>query len=146
MFDEQSCGGRIPYPREEVVPGSGTLRLRALTPAVGVLAIEAAGVLDINAATGFADWLRARTVPGARTVVLDLSGLTFLSTHGVVALLEAGHRALMAGVRLVLVTGNRVVDHLLGLLDVADRFDYASSIAEVAAAERPFGAAAPGPA
>lgn len=146
MFDEQTCSGRIPSPREEVVPGGGTLRLRALNPAAGVLAIEAAGVLDINAATGFADWLRARTVPGARAVVLDLSGLTFLSTHGVVALLEAGHRSLMAGVRLVLVTGNRVVDHLLGLLDVADRFDYAGSIAEATAAERPTGAAAPDPA
>ena len=146
MFDEQTCSGRIPSPREEVVPGSGTLRLRALNPATGVLAIEAAGVLDINAATGFADWLRARTVPGARAVVLDLSGLTFLSTHGVVAMLEAGHRSLMAGVRLVLVTGNRVVDHLLGLLDVADRFDYAGSIAEAVLAERPSGAAAPDPA
>lgn len=146
MFDEQSSGGRIPSPREEVVPGSGTLRLRAQNPATGVLAIEADGVLDINAATGFADWLRTRTVPGSRTVVLDLSGLTFLSTHGVVALLEAGHRSLMAGVHLVLITGNRVVDQLLGLLDVADRFDYASSLAEVTAADRPCGAAAPDPA
>ncbi|MBE9375321.1 STAS domain-containing protein [Saccharopolyspora sp. HNM0983] len=146
MFDEQAADGRIPAPRAAIVPGGGTLRLRAHSPAPGVLAIEADGVLDINAATGFGEWLRARMVPGAQTVVLDLSGLTFLSTHGVVALLEAGHRSLMCGVRLVLVTGNRVVDQLLGLLDVADRFDYASDVAEFAVSERPSGAPAPGPA
>jgi anti-anti-sigma factor len=123
----------VPAPRTEQAPGGDrapgaeVLRLHSARPAPGVVVLEAAGVLDMNSATRFADAVRAH-LSAARTVVLDLSALSFLSTHGVVVLLEAGHRALMRRANLVLITRNRVVDRLLGLLDVADRFTYADTV------------------
>jgi anti-anti-sigma factor len=123
----------VPTPRTERptggdrTPGAEVLRLHSAHPAPGVVVLEAAGVLDINSATRFAEAVRAH-LSTARTAVLDLSALSFLSTHGVVVLLEAGHRALMRQANLVLITQNRVVDRLLGLLDVADRFTYADTV------------------
>ncbi|GAA0504118.1 hypothetical protein GCM10011581_45200 [Saccharopolyspora subtropica] len=121
----------IPRPRE-ADSATDLLRMRTYWPSNGVVVLETGGVLDMNTATRFAEAVRAAFASTARTVVLDLSRLSFVATDGVVVLLEAGHRALMRRVSLVLVSGNRAVDRLLHLLDVADRFTYAAT-AEAAA-------------
>ncbi|MGW5643548.1 STAS domain-containing protein [Saccharopolyspora sp. NPDC003752] len=123
----------IPAPRTERGTDDhapGVLRLRTTSPAPGVVVLETAGILDMNSATNFADAVRAHLSATNGTAVLDLSGLSFLSTHGAVVLLEAAHRALMRGVHLVLLSQNRVVDRLLEMLDVADRFTYATTVEE----------------
>ncbi|MBB5158439.1 STAS domain-containing protein [Saccharopolyspora phatthalungensis] len=123
----------VPAPRTELriedrTPGAEALRLNITRPVAGVVVIEAAGVLDMDSATRFAEVVRANLSTDTRTAVLDLSALSFLSTHGVVALLEAAHRALMRETDLLLVTQNRIVDRLLGMLDVASRFTYAATV------------------
>ncbi|PKW17042.1 STAS domain-containing protein [Saccharopolyspora spinosa] len=122
----------VPAPRtersaEDLAPKAEKLSLRTTRPAPGVIVIEAAGILDMNSATQFAEAVRAHLTAATRTAVLDLSGLSFLSTDGVVVLMEAGHRALMRQANLVLVSQNRIVDRLLGILDITDRFTYAST-------------------
>lgn len=125
----------IPVPR----PATGdVLHLSTRYPAEDVEVLRATGVVDIDGATAFAEALRGVLSGDARQVVLDLSGLSVLSTHGVVALLEAGHRALMRGIALVLVTGgNTAVDRMLHMLDVADRFHCADTVEAAVAPARP---------
>ncbi|MBA8823941.1 anti-anti-sigma factor [Saccharopolyspora lacisalsi] len=96
--------------------------------------LQAAGDLDSHAATRFAESMRTRFVQTANVVVLDLSRVTLLSTAAVVALLEARHRGLMGDTALRLLTGNRTVDRLLALLEVADQFAYTDSVETAAEA------------
>ncbi|MEV0704292.1 STAS domain-containing protein [Saccharopolyspora sp. NPDC050389] len=123
----------VPAPRTErgaEKNAPGALRLRTTSPAPGVVVLETAGILDMNSATHFAEALRTHLSAATGTAVLDLSGLSFLSTHGAVVLLEAAHRALMHRAHLVLISQNRIVDRLLEMLDVADRFTYATTVDE----------------
>lgn len=123
----------VPAPRterspEDLTPAAEKLSLRTTRPVPGVVVIEAAGILDMSSATQFAEAVRAHLTAGTRSAVLDLSGLSFLSTDGVVVLMEAAHRALMRQANLMLVSRNRIVDRLLGILDVTERFTYASTV------------------
>lgn len=111
--------------------GDRSLMLRTSRPGGQTVVIEVSGCLDSNTATRFAELMRNRLSSTAHTVVLDLSSLSFISTDGVVVLLEASHRALIRAVSLVLITGNEVVDRLLGVLDLADEFTYADTVEEV---------------
>ncbi|WP_081722479.1 STAS domain-containing protein [Saccharopolyspora rectivirgula] len=135
-MSQDEVGSQTPAPRTNAHQPADMLRARTYQPAPHVEVIEVGGVLDLNSAPQFADIVRDQMATPCRTLVLDLSGLTFLSTHGVVSLLEAGHRALMGEVQLVLVSGNRIVDRLLEMLDVADRFTYADSVSDAVAARR----------
>lgn len=93
----------------------------------GAVLVEADGVLDAVSSPRFADLVRDRLADTRRGLVLDLSRLSFLDTHGVVVLTEAAHRAHVRGVELVLVSGNRIVDRLLSVLELDGWFRRAPS-------------------
>jgi len=97
---------------------SGELLLSRNPRPGGAVLVEAGGVLDDATSSQFAELVRAELAGTPRGLVLDLSRLTFLDTHGVVVLTEAAHRARVRGVELVLVSGNRVVDRVLSLLEL----------------------------
>lgn len=97
---------------------SGELLLTRSPRPGGAVLVEAGGVLDDASSSQFAELVRAELAGTSRGLVLDLSRLTFLDTHGVVVLTEAAHRARVRGVELVLVSGNRVVDRVLSLLEL----------------------------
>lgn len=105
------------------------LRLRVHESDNGSPVIAAGGALDAAGADEFADVLRRRVDTAADRMVVDFSAVSFLTTAGVVALLEAGWRAQRRGIALVLVTGNRVVDRLLDLMEVTERFVRAPTVA-----------------
>lgn len=113
--------------RGEQVVEETSLVLRTERPA-GALVVEVRGALDMASTPRLRELLRTRLTSTARRVVLDLSCVSFLDTAGVVALTEAAHRARLAGMDLVLVTGNDVVDRVLGLLDLASWFRYAETV------------------
>lgn len=71
------------------------------------------------------------SVPAAveRRVVLDLSGVSVMTTAGAVAVLEAKVRAELHSVSLLLVTSPAVDRLLTGLIEVTDRFTYVPSVA-----------------
>jgi anti-anti-sigma factor len=110
--------GQVAGPTGRPAETSGDLLLSwGVRPGGGVL-VEAGGVLDAASSARFAELVREQMAASSRGLVLDLSRLTFLDTHGVVVLTEAAHRARVRGVELVLVSGNRVVDRVLSLLEL----------------------------
>ncbi|RCW42874.1 anti-anti-sigma factor [Halopolyspora algeriensis] len=114
-------------------PVERPLWLRVHQPDSGSHVITAGGTLDSAGADEFADVLRRRIDATFERMVVDFSAVSFLTTAGVVALLEAGWRAQRRGISLVLVTGNRVVDRLLELMEVTERFVRAPSVASALA-------------
>lgn len=95
----------------------------------GVIVIEADGVIDGASAPRLAELIRNRLDTTVRSLVLDLSRVSFFDTAGAEILTETAHRGWLCGTQLVLVTGNRVVDTPLRVLDLDKRFTYADTIA-----------------
>ena len=91
--------------------------------------IEVDGVVDAASSPRFAELIRKRLDSTVRTLVLDLSRVSFFDTAGVVALTEAAYRTQICDAALVLVTANRAVDAPLRLLDLGGMFAYADTIA-----------------
>lgn len=111
-------------------PGAGPdhpLRLQVHRPGTGVLVLSAEGTLDTAAITEFAELVRHRLECTASGLVLDLSGIEFIDTDGIITLLETATRARTRGIELVLVPGPAVT-RLLELLEVGDRFVHVESI------------------
>ncbi len=105
------------------------LRLRVLRPTRGLVVLQAHGTLDASGEPRFAELLRQHVARTSATVVLDLSGVTFLDTAGAVAMLEAAARARMDDIRLRVIS-SPAVDRLLRLIEVPDRFTYVASVEE----------------
>lgn len=116
------------------------LRVRVSRPGSGVVVLHAGGSLDTAGERRFSEPLRQRMACTAPTVVLDLSAVTFLNTAGAEVMVDAAHRAEVTGKSLLLIS-SPAVDRLLGLLDLAERFTYASSTAAVTgrSADEPLG-------
>lgn len=123
---EQPSWAVVP-PRREPGPDR-PLRLGWHRQGEDALVLCAEGALDGVGEVDFAELMRRRLQESARVVVLDLSAVSFMTTAGAVALLEAGVRAAMQDVALVLVP-SPAVDRLLGLIEVVDRFTYAPTVA-----------------
>lgn len=83
-------------------------------PGDGVLALE--GELDAHAAQGFADTVLARA-PGGDVVCLDVSGLEFIDSTGLRALVELEERLRRDGRRLHL---DAPTDNVVRVLRIAD--------------------------
>jgi anti-sigma B factor antagonist len=106
------------------VPGpEASLQLTMWSPQGGVVVAELDGELDIVTAPRVTTQLRAETKHGVPHLVLDLTSVTLLASHGVqmivTALAEAGT---LERVYLVGVSGNRRVRRILELTGVGDLF------------------------
>jgi anti-sigma B factor antagonist len=86
----------------------------------GVWRIEVSGDLDLATAPRFGEAVAAACEHGARLIRLDLSGVTFLDSSGLRAILDASNGIEMAGGHLVctgLSGAARRVLELTGVLD-----------------------------
>ena len=77
-MSQDEVGSQTPAPRTNAHQPADMLRARTYQPAPHVEVIEVGGVLDLNSAPQFADIVRDQMATPCRTLVLDLSGLTFL--------------------------------------------------------------------
>lgn len=84
--------------------------------------LSLSGPLDLAAAVELAARLE-HALGGARLVVVDLRGLTFVDLAGFSAILSAHQRARRSGRRLVLVRGPAHVNGLLELAGLADQVE-----------------------
>ncbi len=85
-------------------PGEGAFRLQVNRPHPGKVAITVAGPLDLASTPRFVEVLRAHLSATTPTCILDLSGVTFLGTTAIEALLHANHHARTADKHLTLIT------------------------------------------
>lgn len=93
---------------------------RPRTDSVGV---RLAGELDAATAPQVWDLVRPHLSAGTlRTVVLDLSQLTFISSAGLGVLIDARTHARSANISLRLITGSRCVDRVLEVTGLSRDF------------------------
>ncbi|HWF71760.1 MAG TPA: STAS domain-containing protein [Solirubrobacteraceae bacterium] len=100
--------------------------------------IEFGGELDIATTAGADSELRRVEQGGARVIVLDLRGLTFMDSTGLRLLVSADARARGGEHRLAIVRGPAAVQRVLELTGLDARLDVIDDPAE-ARADRPTG-------
>jgi anti-sigma B factor antagonist len=98
-------------------PGIGELTIRSVRDGV-VHTICPAGELDLATANALRDELERVESTDAESIVLDLSGLTFMDSTGVRLLLTAHARSRADSHRLTLVRGCASVQRVLQLTGV----------------------------
>ncbi|CAL9635238.1 hypothetical protein SUDANB60_06176 [Streptomyces sp. enrichment culture] len=79
--------------------------------------ITVQGTLDLHTARQLADTLQSLLADG-HSVLLDLSGVTFLDSSGLTCLIAAYRTARTTGARLALVAPSQPVRHMLALTGV----------------------------
>ena len=82
------------------------------------------GELDIATAPVVQQELERVEATGARSIVLDLSGLTFISTIGIRLVLEAEARSRANGNRLTLLRGPAAVHRAFEISGLLDRLPF----------------------
>jgi anti-anti-sigma factor len=95
--------------------------------ASGAAVVRLAGELELEYAYTL-DVQLQKVEAEASTVVIDLSGLTFMDSAGLGRLLAARRRAARAGRRLVIVRGGRTVDRVMMLAGLQDVFETVTEI------------------
>ncbi|MCI3150462.1 MULTISPECIES: STAS domain-containing protein [Streptomyces] len=80
--------------------------------------ITVQGTLDLHTARQLADTLQSLLLADGDSVLLDLSGVTFLDSSGLTCLIAAYRTARTTGARLVLVAPSQPVRHMLALTGV----------------------------
>ena len=93
---------------------SGPLSVRADVDD-GVARVTLAGELDLDRAGALADELGGLTTQGATAVVVDTSGLTFIDSSGLRALLTAREKLESAGATLQLSALSPAVERVLDM-------------------------------
>jgi anti-anti-sigma factor len=88
------------------------------------------GELDIATTPGAEEELRRVELNGARVIVLDLRGLTFMDSTGLRLLVSADARARDAGHRLVVVRGPEAVHRVLEITGLDGKLDMVADPAE----------------
>jgi anti-anti-sigma factor len=102
-------------------PARGTdslLRLTLDRPTPATTVVTVAGELDFSTAPRLAAVLETRLESAVKTVVVDLSAVTFIGSAGLEVLAQAHLRASLTGRAVRLVTGSHCVDralHITGL-------------------------------
>ena len=101
------------------VPGAGEVELVGLGPTTEV---RVRGEIDIATNPSFYAALASAAEAGATVLEMDLSGVTFMGSSGLAALLRAQRLLRERGARLVLVRPSRAVTDLLEMTKLLDRF------------------------
>lgn len=104
-------------------PVPGQLVIESKTEADGIV-LSLTGELDLTSAPIFERELRAAESANPGQLVIDLSGLEFMDSTGLRALLLARERAGGNGHRLKLRRGPRQVQRVLELTKTVDAFEF----------------------
>ncbi len=88
----------------------------------GRVVVEVVGELDMVTAPRLTNAVAAEPGPDTTSLVVDLSGITFLATAGITELVSLRTRTSEANVQLLLVPGPRIVRRPLELMGLLDLF------------------------
>lgn len=101
-------------------------RIDAVPDHVGGVRVILVGELDLATASELRGHLASLEGAGVDRIVLDLSGLSFLDSQGLKAILEASRRAPEAGYQLVLVPGPPSVQRIFEITGTRNRLPFAT--------------------
>jgi anti-sigma B factor antagonist len=104
-------------------PIPGQLEIES-TSRADTIVLSLRGELDLTSAPVFERELRAAESTGPRRVVIDLSGLEFMDSTGLRALLLAREHSQSDGHELALRRGPRQVQRVLELTKTAEAFEF----------------------
>ncbi len=94
--------------------------------------VRMVGELDIGTAEEAESEIRqAESTDSAKTVVLDLGGLTFMDSTGLRLLVSADARAREAGRRLAIVRGPDAVQRVIELTGLSAKLDLVDDVSEL---------------
>jgi anti-sigma B factor antagonist len=110
---EQTGGGGEPALAAPVVPRPDLLRVEVSESRPGVLVISPVGEVDVSTADVLRDATRDAVAATPRGVVVDLAGITFCGSTGLVVLMDARRDADAAGVRFGTADGPPIVRRVL---------------------------------
>src|SRR4051812_20632731 len=88
----------------------------------GSAVVRLIGELDLATSSEFDDTMRSLQLDGRPHVILDLSGLAFMDSTGLRAIVNAQRRTRVGGRTLVLRSGARQVQRVIDLAGVAHIF------------------------
>jgi anti-sigma B factor antagonist len=109
------------------------LRLAARHPVPGVLLVEISGELDYLTAPRVSEYLADQSFDRPAHLVLDLSGVTLLASHGMRMLVDAlaNRDGVHGALQLVGVVGNRHVQRMLDLVGLTKELRIHESLPEL---------------
>jgi anti-anti-sigma factor len=87
--------------------------------------VALAGELDLATADGVQRELERVEATDARSIILDLSGVTFMDSNGVRPMLRAHARSRADSERLTMLRGPGAIERVLDLTAVADLLPFA---------------------
>jgi len=102
--------------------GSGSLEI-AVLQARGARLVRLTGEFDLAGVDGFERKLQGEPGRQEDTLVLDLSGLTFIDSSGPRAVVMVDHRVRAEGKRCLIVRGPERVERVLELTGVSERLE-----------------------
>ena len=113
---------------EEAFDDSFTINARRLDHEV--VLVEIVGDLDVQTVEQAKAFLTQVTAMTPRHLIVDLSGVTFLSSSGMALLIAAqsGRDGIHGRLRLIGVLGNHPVERPLGLIGLLDQFEVAADL------------------
>lgn len=119
------CGDKSAISRAEQLIGLGVLSMSSeRTGAVHTICLS--GELDVATTDGVDAELRRVEAGDAWMIVVDLSGLTFMSSSGVQLLIDAEARSRAGAQRLALLRGSPAVQRVLEICGVAAALPFAT--------------------
>ena len=121
----EGCDQRL---RERLHPN--LLRVRVAESRPGVLVLSPVGEVDVASAGVLRDAARHAVAAGPRCLVVDLGGLTFCGSTGLVVLMEACRDAEEAGVRFGTADGPPIVRRVLEITQLGPMLRHRDTVAE----------------
>src|SRR6201989_705070 len=104
-----------------------------ICPGDSVTVVWASGGVDTNAAETFQDMMQSGTRRHSASLLLDLSGVSFMDCAGLRALLLTQRRAGMRGGSVSLIAESPAVRRIIELLGVRDAFPVRERLSELSA-------------
>jgi anti-sigma B factor antagonist len=101
-----------------VVPRPDLLRVEVAESQPGVLVVSPVGEVDVASADVLRDATRDAVAAARRGVVVDLAGITFCGSTGLVVLMDARQDAEAAGVRFGTADGPPIVRRVLEITEL----------------------------
>jgi anti-sigma B factor antagonist len=101
---------------------SGSLEI-AVSQSDGARLVRLTGEFDLAGVDGFERKLQGEPGSQEDTLVLDLSGLTFIDSSGLRAVVMVDHRVRAEGKRCLIVRGTERVERVLELTGVSERLE-----------------------